>query len=352
MTVDSHRELKSKMTIALVSMLGLLVVVASSLFVGYKVGESYHYNDIFDSVSYVARQIPPAVRGNVSQIAQPTPTGKLRDPQQSTKLAFGGSEISQISQPRTTGKAGDSQQSKKPKIPFLFVHINKTGGTSLIKMFAEYCPREYYKEKWTTVSGTFHRSFHSTAHSYIVRHGREIWNDAFTFAVVRHPLARQVSNFFFLLGRCHDEEDCLEKRLLPKGAIYLTTDEEKIDAFHGWIHLLYENYPPGSRDNYILGSKGHGNEDYSTFNATQTSWMIDPQGEIAVKKVFKLEELSSNMNELSDEIPCLKQAEMLANNNISPKYPHYTKFTGNKRTSRIINEVFDVDFRNFGYDTI
>lgn len=54
-----------------------------------------------------------------------------------------------------------------------------------------------------------------------------------------------------------------------------------------------------------MGSKGHGNEDYDTFNATQTSWMVDPKdtSKIAVQKIYKLEELSTNMDELMEAIP-------------------------------------------------
>ena len=87
------------------------------------------------------------------------------------------------------------------KIPFFFIHINKTGGSSLITMLNDHCKEEYFREKWETNNGYNHRSFHSTAHSYIERHGRAVWDEAYSFAVVRHPLARQVSNFFFLLSR-------------------------------------------------------------------------------------------------------------------------------------------------------
>jgi len=82
---------------------------------------------------------------------------------------------------------------------FFFVHIDKTGDTSPIRMLDEHCsPAEYATEEWTTAAGLKHRSSHSTARSYIARHGRRAWDRAYTFAVVRHPLARQVPNFFFL----------------------------------------------------------------------------------------------------------------------------------------------------------
>ena len=108
-----------------------------------------------------------------------------------------------VKSPKSTKDAADrsSPTNILPKIPFFFIHINKTGGSSLIAMLNDHCKNEYVREKWETNNGYNHRSFHSTAHSYIERHGRAVWDQAYSFAVVRHPLARQVSNFFFLLSR-------------------------------------------------------------------------------------------------------------------------------------------------------
>ena len=228
-------------------------------------------------------------------------------------------------------------------------------------MFREYCPRETnaFSEKWVTESGMKHRTFHTTSHSLIVRHGHEVWEEAYTFAVVRHPLARQVSNFFFLIGNCNARETsdgrkhCLSDRMIPEDAINLETDEEKIEAFHSWMDELYKAHPPGSPTNYLMGSKGHGNEEYDTFNATQTSWMVDPDdnNKIAVQKVYKLEELSTNMKEMMEAIPCLKPAREMEKKNASKKtYPHYTEFVKNEETNRIMREVFRVDYENFGYE--
>ena len=210
-------------------------------------------------------------------------------------------------------------------VPFFFVHINKTGGTSLIHMLIEHCSNdEYVKEKWATPRGVKHRSFHSTAHSYIERHGKRVWDKAYTFAVVRHPLARQVSNFFFLAANCEkDGKKCGGDRLIPEGMGpgSSATEEEKIAAFHAWMARLYEAYPPGSPENHLMGSKGHGNEEYPTMNATQTSWLVDPTGQnIVVEEVFRLESFSGNMEELMRAIPCLARApqKTLTSVNLTP----------------------------------
>lgn len=111
---------------------------------------------------------------------------------------------------------------------------------------------------------------------------------------------------------------------------------------------LYQAYPPGSPNHHLFGSKGHGNEEYPTMNATQTSWMVDETGKMAVKKIFKLEDLSNNLHELSQAIPCLTGQTMISKNQ-TPKYPHFTRFANNDRTNRIMQEVYASDYANFGY---
>jgi len=271
-------------------------------------------------------------------------------------------------------EGGEEMNADAAERRILFVHINKTGGTSMIKMLNSRCKGQYISEHW----GHGHRTFHSTAHSLIEHYGREVWDNAYAFAIVRHPLARQVSNFFFLMDRCSKNYKTLcEERRIPIG-LSLETDEEKIEAFHEYTFMLYKKYPPGSKESYLFGSKGHGNEEFKTMNATQSSWMVDEHGEMVVKNVFKLENLSRDMKELGEAMPCLKQAaadkvtdttrrlrttEEFGNKddggdghlemmhaNAAPAYPDYRRFGKNKRTNRIMKEVYYFDYINFGYE--
>lgn len=251
-------------------------------------------------------------------------------------------------------------------IPFLFVHINKTGGTSIIERFQDRCGEEWFEESW----GDDHRTFHTTAQSFINRYGREVWDKAYTFTVVRHPLARQVSNFFFLAGRCKSNPQICRDRLIPKevrgNKMLALSDEEKIVAFHKWVNLLYEAYPPGSEEQYFFGSRSQGNQENKSFNATQTSWLVDNNDKIVVNDIYQLESIDEHMDKLTDAIPCLKEesdskskdlgetgrgkAVEFSHKNVTPKYPDWKLFAQNERTRKIINQVYDVDFRNFGYE--
>jgi hypothetical protein len=179
--------------------------------------------------------------------------------------------------------------------------------------------------------------------------------------VVRHPLARQVSNFFFLVNRCIEMKNkamCTARHIQTRvNGVDVTSlsDEEKIETFHEWIGELYNAYPPGNPDHYVFGSLGHGNEEFESFNSTQTSWLVDDNGKIVIEKIFRFEDLSEDMSELAESIPCLKKGSegnevQMPNLNLSPKYPHYMLFANNERTRNIIKEVFAADFKNFGYE--
>jgi len=237
---------------------------------------------------------------------------------------------------------------------FLFVHINKTGGTSLITMFGDRCEDEYEGGGWYGDHGDYHRHFHATAHAYLEHYGQKAWDEAYTFTVVRHPLARQVSNFFFLVSNgCDKPHNKCEERMIPDVDLEDMSDEAKIELFHEWLYKLYEKFPPGHPEHYRFGASGHGNEIYDTFGATQTSWLVDQKGKMVVKDIYKLEELSKDISTLAKYIPCLKNGPLeMTKENKTSKYPHYTLFAEDEQTKKIINEVFAVDFKNLGYDPL
>jgi len=264
------------------------------------------------------------------------------------------------------------------KVPFFFVHINKTDGTSIINRLRARCTdEEYVYENW----GMEHRAFHSTAQSFINYYGRNVWDKAYSFTVVRHPLARQVSNFFFLGGRCSRNSGVCKERLIPEEiwgeAVSKLSDDEKIQSFHRWLVKLYEKYPPGSEESYFFGSKTVGNHENKSFNATQTSWLVDDNDAIVVKDIIHLEQLDESMKQLTDAIPCLKSPDetivsatsrqLRVNGrkhnkkddnkkvefdhaNVTPKYPDWKLFAKDEMTRKIIQEVYEVDFKNFGYE--
>ena len=260
---------------------------------------------------------------------------------------------------------------------FFFVHINKCGGSSMINMFNKHCHGQWKNEKWS--SPAMLRTFHCTAECWIDHWGEKAWNEKYSFAIVRHPLARAVSNFFFLIGQCTEKrskickERAIDTHYNGTNINHLDDDELKIKLFHSWVEKAYKLFPPWSRNHHLFGSHAHNNDVYSSFNATMSSWMVNADGEIVVDEVYRLEEMASGgMDKLSTKIPCLKNAAtaerflaeqqhgeenidrqkqrvQLPTKNRSVPYPDYKRFAGNSRTKEIFLEVFAADFHNFGY---
>ena len=64
---------------------------------------------------------------------------------------------------RVVGKLKKSfAHHQQETIPFLFVNINKTGGSIIVEMLNTHCNNKYIKERW----GDNHQSIHSTSLSY------------------------------------------------------------------------------------------------------------------------------------------------------------------------------------------
>jgi len=234
-------------------------------------------------------------------------------------------------------------------------------------MFRDRCPNDWLEESW----GDDHRTFHTTAESFINRYGRAVWDKAYTFSVVRHPLARQVSNFFFLASICDNMPTLCDERHIPQhvrmDVVKNLTDKQRIESFHEWISDLYKAYPPGHPDQYLFGSRAQGNDENASFNSTQTSWLVDDSENIVVKDVFQLEHIDEAMVNVAGKIPCLHQGDEILSNdrslesnkkgssldmyheNATPKYPNWKLFAYNQHTRKIMEEVYAVDFQNFGY---
>ena len=326
-----------------------------------------------DDDNDAAAALPLSFVGSAATGPQEENASKINDNNKKNENKGRGPGIRQGGEGR--GKQLDKKK-KDGKTDIYFVHIPKTGGSSMVKMLSDRCSKShgddsgepntmvYKKEKWVDDNGVQHRTFHLTAHAHIERYGRPQWDNAYTFAIVRHPLARQVSSFFYYFrGKDCKRFGRWKKRRIPALCLDEMSDEDKINAFHKWISRLHSLYPPDHPEHYLFGTNGHGNEVYKTFGSTQTSWLLDDHDDkhnssssssssIAVKDVFKLEELSGDVSKLSGNIPCLGSLEKMYRKNTTPTYPDYMLFAENKRTNKIINEVFADDFTNFNYEPL
>ena len=157
----------------------------------------------------------------------------------------------------------------------MYVHVNKAGGTSIISALrASPC-----------VYDGSSRNFHASAHRQRGSVGGRRWRNAFTFATVRNPWERQLSNWKFLMRRCSQKRTVrCERRFIPE------TPTLDVAIFHQWIRKLDSSYPVGARDEYLFSSYAHNNDEDSFFNSTQASWLVDREGTVLVDHLYRLDD--------------------------------------------------------------
>ena len=196
-------------------------------------------------------------------------------------------------------------------LKFIFIHIDKTGGSSLTLYLKNYIDDEIkmglYDEinicnKSLTAAGfdpkiytDFNNAKHLTIHEYRRYYDNKIVNDYFKFTIVRNPYDRFISMYFFILKRFGKLNDT---RVNPEIV----------------QHVIMRLRP-------------------------QTDFLDN------TVKIIKYENL----------IPELEQLSVFKNNNINfNNFPHLNK-TDKKfniftyANLAAINEKFHFDFVNFGY---
>jgi hypothetical protein len=177
---------------------------------------------------------------------------------------------------------------------FVFIHINKTGGSSIER--ALHLPFE-----------------HKTALEKIEELGRRRWEKRYTFAVVRNPWDKVVSHYHY---RVQTNQTELGERPVQ---------------FKEWVRLAYRERDPLFHDNPKMFMP-------------QTDWIADADGVILVDFVCRFENLNNDFGEVcrrlgkSISLPHLKSSRRGA-------YQQYY----DDETVGIVEDWFGADIRNFDY---
>lgn len=147
-----------------------------------------------------------------------------------------------------------------------YVHIPKTGGTSVISMVWEgpsaavYALRALDVDKWTSLH-------HHTAMEQSRKTKR--WDDVMSFSVVRNPFEWAVSQFFYYL-----ETKCENRTCERVFGDWLVAEDNK--TFDGVLLA----------DRQKIGTKP----------VSQLAWISDDSGRVLVKHVVRLEDQSTFRN--------------------------------------------------------
>jgi len=179
---------------------------------------------------------------------------------------------------------------------FIFIHIPKTAGTSMTKIFGE----------------AFQK--HNTAKEVIEIIGKKKWNNAYKFAVVRNPWDKVLSWYKFRVK--------LDQSKMASRPI----------SFKDWVACTYgENKDPY----YYYRAKPF---------APQVEWLKDDEGIIDLDKIIRFENLKEDFKLVANEL------------GISDELPHINKTTKtnyrdfyDETTKNIIADWFHEDIKVFDY---
>jgi chondroitin 4-sulfotransferase 11 len=178
---------------------------------------------------------------------------------------------------------------------YVFIHINKCGGTSVEKALG------------------IPVKIHDIARHRRLKLGRRRWREAFTFALVRHPYDRVVSLHKF---RIRTNQTGLGDRPLELNA---------------WVRAAF-------------GSKDPAYYDKPHFFAPCFDWVSDRDGQIIVDHIAKLEAIEEEWPALRARLGAAADLPM---RNATPG-PGRDSLDAESR--RIIQRHFRRDFEAFGYE--
>ena len=206
--------------------------------------------------------------------------------------------------------------SKKYKC--MYIHINKTGGTSIEKVFEEDGGRKcLYRNN--------NVQCHISSREYKKKLPENIWDSLFKFSFVRNPWDRFVSLFHYRKVQ-YDFNDVLN--LMSEFYDY---KQKKINGNKSFIPF-HKNIK-----NTKLRLINH-------FCSNQLGWISDNDGNLLVDYVGKFENIDADFKEVCDRI---NKPFYLPHVNKS-KHKHFTEYYSSQ-TRDIISKIFAKDIEKFNY---
>jgi len=203
----------------------------------------------------------------------------------------------------------------------LFVHIPKTGGTSFETVFQNAGSQALFSDKRTIGLRCTPQHFHGEILKNIMQ--REFIDYCFT--VVRHPIDRIKSEFFY---RCSDEKFRYFSGLRRKKVKISEAAPDKVcKAFSGWLDKTLSKYPKNS---FILGNHIRPQIEYTS--------AFDPE-------IFKFEDGLQRALDKVGEMIGERFAPMPHSNAAKKK----ADFEISKADMLTLKEFYAADFEAFGY---
>lgn len=183
-----------------------------------------------------------------------------------------------------------------PNGTFIFIHINKTAGTSIGNAIG--LPIKH----------------HQTAREVIARIGMDQWDAAYKFTLVRNPWDKVVSHYEYRRKR--------NKTGLANNEI----------AFPVWVK---KTYGPDKDPYYYNNPKAF---------QPQVDWLKDDDGNISIDYIGKFESINEDFKQIKNAIGIDAELPHL-NASKRSGYRHYY----DEETREIVSRWFHEDIDSFGY---
>lgn len=180
---------------------------------------------------------------------------------------------------------------------FVFIHINKTGGTSVARAIG--LPKKR----------------HLTTKEVIEIIGVEKWNNAYSFAFVRNPWDKVYSHYKY---RCKTNQTKLGEQPIP---------------FKEWV---LKTYGP-EKDTFYY--------DLPKFFMPQVDWLLDEKDDLSVSFTGRFEALNDDFETVRAQLGIKNELPKL---NATSKGKHYSE-AYDQETRDVIGDWFKKDIELWGY---
>jgi chondroitin 4-sulfotransferase 11 len=181
--------------------------------------------------------------------------------------------------------------------PYVFIHINKTAGTSIGNAIG--LPVKH----------------HQTAREIIAKIGRDKWNTAYKFTLVRNPWDKVVSHYQY--RRKRNKTEVATRNV----------------SFSEWVKKTYGT----DKDPFFYNNP-------KAFQP-QVEWLKDDQGRIAIDFIGKFESINDDFDQIKSIIGI--EAE-LPHLNASKRAGYQSYY--DDETRQIVAQWFHEDIEAFGYN--
>ena len=193
--------------------------------------------------------------------------------------------------------------------------------------------------------------------------GADVFDAAFTISIARNPFSRQVSMYCYFTRRAAITPAYLQFAGMDRDnspeCFNPSSEQVEIACFRKWVRGMYAHHPPGSATQYLFGGPPLGNARGNRWlNATQTSYLLDDEGRIAVDLVCRLEDIAGCWPTIQKHVCGLRhisyatvlEQEEEGGDLVMNSNPHapYREFY-DRTTQDIVAQYTSADLINFGY---